>query len=586
MVIIIKGVKICHMKSLKKLFIYEKPLEYDIEHGFELLEDADEGKEIDKKDKPVNTTNSNTKNKEYTDSDCAKKQTKIESTLTVSSDLNRNLSQLKKVFNLPENQDVVIRELSIARKFDAFIVFVDGMVDKNTINHFILPQLMDTKKFDSFDGNCPLDFIIKSVISINQVTKMKDYDKIQKQVLYGLTALFIDGCNESLVMETRGFEKRNVDNPKTEAVVKGSQEAFTENLRTNITLVRRIIKSEKLITEFLPVGKTNNSNCAVMFIEGIANPKVVKEVRKRIQSIDSDFVQGSGMLEQFIEDSPWMLLPQILSTERPDRTASFLVSGQVVIIVDGTPFALAAPVTFWGMFHTSEDSNLRWQYGTFLRIVRFVGLLLAASLPGLYLALELYHPEMLPTTLLAMIEKTRENVPFPAIIEIIMMEFSFELIREGGLRVPGLIGQTLGIIGALILGQAAVAAGLVSPMLIIIVSITGLGSFTIPSYELGVAIRILRFVYILAGSIAGFFGISVAFTVTAGFACAMKSFGVPFFSPVTPRTRVNPDIIIQQPIFKQKMRPDYLNTPDKKRQGSNPRGWATRQAKKKEEDGQ
>ncbi|MCL5070072.1 MAG: spore germination protein [Actinobacteria bacterium] len=401
-------------------------------------------------------------------------------------------------------------------------------------------------------------------------------------MLNGLTVLFVDGCNECLVMETRGYEKRNVDTPKTETVVKGSQEAFNENLRTNITLIRRIIKNEKLVTDILPVGKTNNANCAILYIDGIANPKVVKEVKFRINNIDSGFIMGSGMLEQFIEDSPWMLMPQVINTERPDRAASFLMSGQVVIIVDGTPIAMAVPVSFWGLFHTSEDSELRWQYGTFLRLVRFIGLLLAASLPGLYLALELYHPEAIPTSLLAVIEKTRENVPFPALLEILMMEVSFELIREGGLRIPGVIGQTLGINGALILGQAAVAAGLVSPILIIIVAITGLGSFTIPNYQLGLAIRILRFFYIIAGSLAGFLGISVALTITGALACATKSFGVPYFSPVAPVTRKSHDIIIEYPVFSQKIRPDYLNTPDRKRQRDNPRGWVKKHLKEKD----
>jgi len=381
--------------------------------------------------------------------------------------------------------------------------------------------------------------------------------------------LFIDKCSEALIMETRGFEKRNIDRPITEQVVKGSQEGFTENLRTNITLLRRIIKNEKLITEIIPTGSLHKGNCAILYIEGITNPKIVKEVRRRIKKIDTDFIAGNGMLEQLIEDDYLMPFPQVVSTERPDRAASFLAEGQVVIITEGDPFAIAVPVTFYRLFHTSEDSMLRWQYGTFLRLIRFIGVMSALLIPGLYVALVLYHYEMIPTPFLESIVKSREAVPFPTIIELLLMEIAFELIREGGVRIPGVSGQTLGIVGALILGQVAVQACLVSPILIVIIALTGLGSFTMPNFSMALAIRILRFFFIFAGGIAGFYGISLAFIVVAALACHMKSFGVPFLAPIAPSAKVNPDNIVRQPIFKQSMRSDPFNTPNRKRNDIN-----------------
>ncbi|HBR03675.1 MAG TPA: spore germination protein, partial [Ruminiclostridium sp.] len=338
--------------------------------------------------------------------------------------------------------------------------------------------------------------------------------------------------------------------------------------------IRRIIKNEDLLTEFHFVSKTNNFLCAMMYIEGIANPRIVEEVKRRIKNLDIDYISGSGMLEQLIEDKPSTLFPQVISTERPDRVGSFLMEGKVALICEGTPFALAMPSTFFDLYHTSEESNLRHHYGTFLRIVRIAGLLIAAFLPGMYTALILYHQEMIPTALLFSIIASRTTVPFPTILEIILMEFSFELIREGGIRVPGVIGNTIGIIGALIMGQAAVSAGLVSPALIIIVALSGLGSFAIPNYSLSLAVRIIRFLFIIFGFLAGFYGISAGFTILMAITLNMKSFGVPFFAPMSPVTRSNSDKILRANIQEQQNRPDYINPVNLKRMADNPRGWS------------
>jgi len=493
--------------------------------------------------------------------------------IDVSNSIEENISILKDIFNLPVNQDVIIREFIIARKIKACVVFIDGMIDKNIIIEFILPELMNPCALDGFETGCPIDFLEKNILSVHQVVRMDNYKSIIPQVLSGQTVVFIDGCNECLIMESRGFEKRDISVPSTETVVNGSQEAFTENLRTNITLIRRIVKNESLITEFRIISKTNNILAAILYIEDITNKRIVDEVKRRIENLDIDYIAGSGMLEQLIEDKSLLLFPQIISTERPDRVASFLMDGKVVLICEGTPFALAMPIAFFDLFHTSEDSNLRWQYGTFLRIVRLIGTLLAFLLPGLWTALILFHQEMIPTSLLSSIVISRAPVPFPFIIEFLLMEISFELIREGGIRVPGITGNTLGIIGALILGQSAVSAGLVSPSLIIIVAVTGLGSFTIPNYSLALAVRIARFVLIGFGAVGGLYGISIGFTIFLSLALGMKSFGVPFFAPVAPMTRSNQDKIVRGPLYKQEERPDYLNTQDEKRMGDRPREW-------------
>jgi len=410
----------------------------------------------------------------------------------VEKKLSQNLEIIKRELNFPTNQDVVIREFKIMQKSDAFIVYIDGMADKTTINDYILRQLMAPNPGKTAgSGKDLIDCLVNNLLSVNQVTRQTEYGQIIKQVLNGLTALFVEDAGECILIESRGFDKRNVSNPLTETIIKGPHEAFIENLRTNITLVRKIIRNKDLVTEMLPTGKTDNMTCAIMYIKGIVNPKVVRELKRRIGSIDVDQIQGDGTLDQLIEDHPSSLFPQILSTERPDRTAYFLMEGKVAIICDGTPYASVVPVTFFDMFHSSEDYALRWQYGTFLRIIRMIAACIAVFLPGMYVALTLYHHEMIPTELMSSLAKAREHLPFPTIIEILLMEILFELIREAGIRVPGVIGQTLGIIGAIIVGQAAVAAGLVSPVLIIIIAGFRRAHLTVHLYYLRSHCRVL-----------------------------------------------------------------------------------------------
>ncbi|HEY9062523.1 MAG TPA: spore germination protein [Pseudobacteroides sp.] len=576
-----------------KIFQYKEPKNNS---NFELLENEYEGLKSEDIEAPVpNNQNENPKEdksrkfkkplhikewnevKEESENQPATPENLVDFSLQV------NLQRIKKEFRLPKNNDIVLREFKVAGNTDACIVFVDGMIDKNIINDYILRPLMKEENFAKFHDGCLLKYIADNVISVNDLYKAKEYQtEIIPKLLNGLTALFVEGCEECLLIESKGYEKRSVDKPVAENVISGPQEAFTENLRTNITLIRRMLKNKELVTEILPIGGMNNSSCALMYLDGVTSPELVKEVKKRICSIKSDFIMGNGMLEQFIEDMPFMIFPQVLNTERPDRAVSFLMEGQAVILTEGSPLASTVPVTFFTFLHTSEDSFSRWQYGTFLRLIRFFALMLAIFLPGLYVALILYHREMIPTDLLASIIKAEENVPFPTIVEVMIMELSFELIREAGIRVPGIIGTTLGIIGALILGQAAVAANIVSPILIIIVAITGLGNFAIPSNSLASGVRILRFAFILLGVIAGFYGISAGIAVLGGYLCSMKSFGVPFLSPVAPKSAKSKDVFLRQPIWKQEDRPDYMNTQNRKMQPHIARGWIGKKGDNKE----
>lgn len=492
----------------------------------------------------------------------------------VKSDIDSNKKILENIFSVPKNKDLIIREFTLGRKRRGFIAYLDGMANKDIINDSILRPLFDEKSFDSPEVSRSQNVPLESIVLTNDTKNLKSIKKVVAEILKGNTALYLDGLDYFLTCESIGFEKRGVEAPKTEGIVKGPQEGFSENLRTNISLIRRIIRNSNIVTEFFEVGEKSSTTIAIVYLKDVVNPAIVEEVRRRLSKIKTDFLVSAGMLEELIEDNPYSIIPTILNTERPDRTASHIVEGRVIIIMDGTPFALIVPVTMNALMHSPEDAALKWQYTTGLRFIRFIAFLAGSMLPGLYIAFTTFHREMIPTDLLIAIAKAKENVPFPTLVEILLMELGFELIREAGIRVPGIVGNTLGIIGALILGEAAVSANIVSPILIIIVAVTGLSNFSIPNYNLAFGIRLIRFYYIFAGATLGFYGIALAITGFVLMLVNLKSFGIPFFSVIAPRNKKSRDVIIRYPQWMQESRPDFLNTLDRKRQPKIARQWA------------
>ncbi|MHB8065702.1 MAG: spore germination protein, partial [Ruminiclostridium sp.] len=367
---------------------------------------------------------------------------------TISTDITQNINYIKAKFNAPTNKDIVVREFMIADKYKAFITYIDGMVDKTIINNFILRPLLKDENFKNIKEGCQLDYILKSVLETNQIRTLTNPTEAVYEILSGNTLLYADGCNYYISSDTKGFPARAVEKPVVEGVILGAQEAFNETLRTNVTLVRKIIKNPNLTTEFIKLGEKSQLQCAIMYINGLTNPAIIDEVKRRINNIDIDYSQGDGMLEQLIEDNTYSIIPTVLTTERPDRTASHIVEGRVAIIVEGSPFSKIVPVTIYTLIHSTEDAFMRWPFGTLLRCIRLIGIFFATLLPALYVAMTNFHQEMIPTDLLIAIAKAKENVPFPTIVEVLLMEISFELIREAGIRIPGVIGNTLGIIGA------------------------------------------------------------------------------------------------------------------------------------------
>lgn len=499
--------------------------------------------------------------------------------------LSVNLDFLNTKFNTLINSDIIIKEFSISIKnvnYSASLIFVDGLVDNDSINNFILEPLflknsilmkpqnssnttntaisrgISVKKVAKFNLE---DFIYNSLIPQNSIKKAKKFEDVISKVNSGFCALFVDTLDTAFCIETRDIKSRSISTPQNENVIKGPHEAFIENLRTNTAMIRKIINNENLIIEESHVGKVSQTQVAICYMQNITNDDLVAEVKNRVNNLDVDYITASGQLEQLIQDNKYSPFPQLISTERPDKVSNALFEGKVVILVNGSPFALIAPAIFLDFLTSPEDNNLNPAFANFLRFIRSIALVFSIFLPGLYVAITIFHQELLPSELLFAIASSREAIPFPVIFEILLMEISFELIREAGLRISSSFSATIGIIGALVLGEAAVSANIVSPILIIIVAFTGICSFAIPDFTLGFSLRLFRFMYIILGYLAGFLGIAFGFFIHFLILNNLNSFGASYFTPFLPVSEIfkNSNLYMKS-IWQREKRDSYLNT--------------------------
>lgn len=498
----------------------------------------------------------------------------------VFSKLSLNLEYLKSVYNLLINSDVKTRNFNIPfqnKNLSASLVYIDGMVDENGITNSILQPLLIKNsitmseshaknvgriisKKDYYKTNLQ-NFIFNGLLPHNNVTVNTKFNEIISKINSGFCIILVDTLNCAFCVETKSLKGRSVSQPITEYVIRGSQEAFVENIRTNTGLLRKLINNENFVIEESRIGKISNTEVAICYMKNIVNDDLVAEVKYRINNLKIDYLLSSGQLEQFIKDSPTSSFPQTVATERPDRVSDYLLNGRVAIIVNGSPFVLVVPAIFIDFLTTAEDKNLSFIFTNFLRGIRCIALFFAIFLPGLYVAVTNFHQELIPSELLFAIANARESIPFPVIFEILLMEISFELIREAGLRVASSFSTTVGIIGALILGDAAVSANIVSPILIIVIAFTGICGFAVPDFSLTTSIRIFRFMYTILGFTAGFLGIAFGFFIHFIILSNLSSFGVPYFSPYIPYESLsdNNGLIINR-IWKADHRSRFLNT--------------------------
>jgi len=381
--------------------------------------------------------------------------------------LSVNREYITSKYSLLINSDIVLREFTLnarGKQYNAFIIYIDGMADSQIIDDFILKPLMLRNKNNLYDGsqNKVISEAVANNITVRKVKKfdlsnylmgclmpqndiqeVSDFDAVSKGVNSGNCVLFVDTLSLAFDIDVKGFKQRSIDSPKNEIIIKGSHESFVENIRTNTSILRRIVNNENLIIENIEVGKITKTKCAVCYIQNITNSDLINEVKYRLNNLCIDSLLSAGELEQLISDSNALGIPEILATERPDKACKYLLGGRVVVIVNGTPYGLIMPAILIDFLVSPEDTNIKANFGNFLRILRVFACAITLLLPGLYVAITSFHQEILPTSLLFSILASRSNVPFPIIVEILIMEFSFELIREAGLRVPSPIGPTI-----------------------------------------------------------------------------------------------------------------------------------------------
>ncbi|SMO72176.1 spore germination protein [Melghirimyces algeriensis] len=489
-------------------------------------------------------------------------------TVWLKSDLTENLLHIKQSFG--NSSDLNIREIFLDRdeKICMAVLYMEGLADENQVQHFVIKPLIhdENNYMDGYDSF--LEYIKMRVIAGGSVQDLHDYHSVYTSLLSGRTVILSEGIPRGIAVSSQGLESRNVSEPITETVIRGPHEAFCESLRKNIALLRWRIKSPNLWLETRKIGRVTGTNVAIMYINGIVNEKVLKELHSRLDRIDLDGVLESGYIEQLIQDEKYSPFPTIDNTERPDIATAALLEGRVILLVDGTPFVLILPVVFPQLLQSPEDYYNKTDYG-FVRILRYISLFVSLLAPSLYVAVTTFHQEMLHTTLLISLAAQREGIPFPAFVEAVLMEFIFETLREAGLRMLRPVGTAITIVGALVLGEAAVQAGLVSPAMVIVVSITAISSFAIPSYELRLPIRALRFLFMALAASFGLYGIVLGGITLLLHLTSLRSFGIPYMSPLAPfNIEGQKDTLFRFPLWLMKTRPRLISQYNRVRQQS------------------
>ena len=488
-----------------------------------------------------------------------------------TDDLEQNINQILSVIG--NSPDFILRHIETGtqdRPVKAAIVYIDGLVDTADLGELVInPLLYETSnKIKQLPvSHETIDLIEKHVLSLSEIKRVNSIPKAINDALRGNSILIIDGQNTALSCSTQGFETRSIQEPTIETVIRGPKEGFTENIRTNIAQLRRKISSPDLKLEEMNIGKYSQTKVVIAYVSTIVTPGLVSEVRERLSEIDIDGVMDSGYIEQLIEDAPYSLFPTIGNTEKPDVTATRLLEGRVAILVDGSPMVLTVPRLFWEVIQSPEDYYSRPFNSSAVRLIRLLFLIVSVVLPGFYVAVLNFHPEMIPRILVVTLAAAEEGVPFPLVVEVILFGLAFEGLREAGVRLPRPVGSAVTIVGALIIGQATVEAGLVSSSTVIVTAFIGIASFITPG--IGDIFIITRLVLVLLSGFLGLFGLIMGGLIFYIHMCSLRSFGVPYVSPLAPvRLKEWKDLIIRAPLWLLDTRPNYVGSTNKHRMGS------------------
>lgn len=496
--------------------------------------------------------------------------------MEIARELDKNIARIKKAFF--DCGDIVMREFRIpvsgGGEGRIFMLYTDNMINLLAMQDFIMTNAMtrDALQNDAKeDMGGLLQQLMDSVISIGEVTKLTELEQVYDAVLLGDTVLLMEGNDFALQASTKGFPSRGVNKAETEVVVQGPKDAFTEVMAVNIVLTRRRIRDARMKVKRKKLGRRSKSDMALVYMEDLVRPEVLERIEKQLDTMDIDFLPDSGYAEQLLEKRRISPFPQLQMTERPDKTASAILEGRVVLLLDNTPYAILLPATLNTFFQAAEDYYDRWEIMSVIRLIRYGAAMLTVILPGAYIAYTVYHPELLPTALALKIASTRAAIPFSVVGEVVIMELAFELLREAGVRLPSPVSSTIGIVGGIIIGSAAVEAGLVSPAVVIVSALTGICSFVIPNVAMVSGLRLSKYIVIFAAAIFGLFGVWAAVLFLLMHLCGLVSYGIPYLYPFCSSSVNNDtdweDSIIRLPLHKMKRRPIFARQNAEKREG-------------------
>ncbi|WP_051291467.1 spore germination protein [Fictibacillus gelatini] len=476
----------------------------------------------------------------------------------ISSQLSVNIEELHRLFH--QAPDLVIRNFNLANsKVKAALVYLDGLSDKNSISNNVLRSLMQI----SFDPEKELP------TTVGDVKVAHTWNFVENSLFEGASALFIDGETKVFLLDTKGWAERAIEDPQLETSLKGAHQGFVETGSQNVAMLRRYIPNRELVIKEITVGVRGKSKVYIAYLADVASQEVLQELEDRIRQIQMDTIINTGELAEFIEDNPFSPFPQFILTERPDAAASQILQGRFTVIVDRSPAVLIAPATLMSFIQSVDDYSTRWIAASFIRLLRLFAFMITLFLPATYVAVISFNYEVIPLQLFLSIAESRSMVPFPPILEALLMEVTIEMMREAGVRLPAPMGQTVGIVGGIVVGQAAVQAGVVSNIMVIIVAATAIASFIIPSYDMGTAVRLLRFPMIMLAALFGITGIMISFMTILGHIISLESLGTPYSSPLAPfRFSDMKDSFIRFPLWKMVIRPKSVRTIQANRQGN------------------
>lgn len=505
-----------------------------------------------------------------------KKDIVYDYTLKGQTKVSKKVDDISKIFKdtFKDANDVIFREFTVgnSNNIKGFLCQIDGLSDKMLVDNFVMEPLTILSRQVETSVNDVKESIYESLQkSTIAVVDMKEVDYIEEAmvlVLSGETALFLEGYDKCIIIASRSWPARGPSEPVGETVIRGPRDGFVETIRFNTALVRRRVRDPNLKIKQSQVGARSKTDIALVYIDDLVDKNVLSEVEKKLQSIDIDAILDSGYIQQFLEGDVWTPFPRMQTTERPDVVASAIYEGRVALIVDNSPSALVLPVTFTAFFQSAEDYYTKPIVATSIRLLRMVAVCIAILAPPFYIALTAYNPEIIPEKLALSITASREGVPFPAFIEMLIMEITLDLLREAGVRLPKPIGSTIGVVGGLVIGQAAVSAGIVSPIAVIIISITALSTFTTPHYEIEASFRIVRLGFMCLSAIFGLYGVMLGVILLIIHLVKIESYGVPYFEPLAPLNLkdIKDSMFIRVPWQYMKERPQYIENKDKVRQ--------------------